>query len=87
MAAAINSLSGVVGWVSGDGTSTNPWLIQVNAVPLQTGSALTFHDAWGQANYGLLNGSTYFAVLQPVQGNPGTVVLGLATTSANATAT
>ena len=86
VAAAINSLSGVVGWVTGEGTATNPWLLQVNLVPLQTGSPLTFQDAWGQANYGLLNGTTYYAVLQPLVGTPGTVVLGLASTSANALA-
>ncbi|MFN8857435.1 MAG: hypothetical protein ACK50P_17855, partial [Planctomycetaceae bacterium] len=87
VAAAINSLDGVAGWVTGEGTATNPWLLQVNSVPLQTGSPLTFTDAWGQANYGLLNGTTCYATLLPAVGNTGTVVLGLASTSANATAT
>ncbi|MFM8219867.1 MAG: hypothetical protein ACKOJF_13240, partial [Planctomycetaceae bacterium] len=87
VAAAINSLAGVAAWVTGEGTEASPWLLQVNTVSLPAGSALTFTDAWGQANYGLLNGTTYYAVPQPMMGNPGTVVLGLATSSANATAT
>ncbi|MEI8018485.1 MAG: hypothetical protein WCH39_09805, partial [Schlesneria sp.] len=80
VAAALNALTGVITWVTGSGTATDPWLIQADVLPISTGTALTFTDSWGLDNPGLINGTTYYAVVAANQESPGSIILGLTST-------
>ena len=84
VAAAFNSLPGLITWVSGSGTATDPWLIQADDFTISTGTPLIFTDSWGLDNPGLINGNTYYAVVNANQESPGSIILGLTNTLAEA---
>ncbi len=80
----MNALTGVITWVTGSGTATNPWLIQADLFTISTGTPLTFTDSWGLDNPGLINGNTYYAVVNTNQASAGSIILGLTNTLAEA---
>jgi len=71
------SLTSVQVEVTGMGTPEDPWLIISLAQPIQTGDALTFNDSWDLPSLGLVNGQTYYAVVQPAALDATMVIVGL----------
>lgn len=57
---ALNALPGVQASVTGEGTAESPWMVTAGFMTLQPGEALVFHDSWGQAPMGLIDGQTYY---------------------------
>ncbi|MEI6324162.1 MAG: hypothetical protein WCO91_01805, partial [Gemmataceae bacterium] len=84
---ALNALPKVRASVFGAGTPDNPWQITTGYQSIQTGDALIFNDSWNMPSLGMINGQTYYAVVSANQFQPQTLVLSLADSVANATAT
>ena len=72
--------------VFGRGTEAEPWVIIGLAQPIETGDALTFHDSWDLPSLGLLDGQTYYAVVNPQALDADMLILGLAGSAADAMA-
>ena len=84
---ALNALPKVRASVTGAGTLENPWQITTGYQSIQTGDALIFNDSWNMPSLGMMDGQTYYAVVSGNQYQPQTLVLSLADSVANATAT
>lgn len=84
---ALNALPQVRASVFGAGTLDNPWQITTGYQSIQTGDALIFNDSWNMPSLGMINGQTYYAVVSANQFQPQTLLLSLADSVANATAT
>lgn len=83
---ALAALAGVSPWVqAGAGTEANPWLISAWRQPLATGQAAVFRDGFGAETIGIVDGQSYSLVVLPAS-PPGTLVVRLAATVADATA-
>ncbi|MCP4886206.1 MAG: hypothetical protein GY904_06285 [Planctomycetaceae bacterium] len=80
------SLSSVSVEVFGRGTEAEPWVIIGLAQPIETGDALTFNDSWDLQSLGLLNGQTYYAVINPQALDADMLIVGLAGSVADAMA-
>ncbi|MFN9197361.1 MAG: hypothetical protein ACK5WR_04740, partial [Planctomycetaceae bacterium] len=88
VAAAINkNLTGIRASVTGTGQPDDPWLISAGDQSITTGMPLTFTDSWNLTNLGVTNGQTCYAVVMPDQYVPQALIVGLAATLADATAT
>ncbi|MFM8580138.1 MAG: hypothetical protein ACKOFW_01410, partial [Planctomycetaceae bacterium] len=85
VAAQINQgVTGVRASVTGTGLPDDPWLIIAGDQSLTTGMAVTYQDSWNLPNLGLTNGQVCYVVVQSEQVVPQTLILGLATTYAEA---
>ncbi|MDA9858820.1 hypothetical protein N9D23_11930, partial [Rubripirellula sp.] len=80
------SLSSVSVEVFGRGTEAEPWVIIGLAQPIETGDALTFNDSWDLQSLGLLDGQTYYAVINPQALDADMLIVGLAGSVADAMA-
>lgn len=72
--------------VFGRGTEAEPWVIIGLAQPIETGDALTFNDSWDLQSLGLLDGQTYYAVVNPQALDADMLIVGLAGSAVDAMA-
>ena len=81
-----SSSSSLSAEVFGRGTAAEPWVIIGLAQPIQSGDVLTFNDSWDMPSLGLVDGQTYYAVVNPQALDADMLILGLADSLADATA-